>query len=459
MKGLILYRAEDDQATPSSTFLPLPPGWQQERLADICSIKTSSVDKKSVEGEYPVRLCNYVDVYHNDRITSDLEFMESTASEEQIRMFSLKHGDVVITKDSESPDDIGIPAFVAEDIESLVCGYHLSILAPDADRVLGRYLAYALRSKLSSHQFRCAANGVTRFGLTYAGQKSVRIAFPRRLAEQEAISDFLDEKIAQINDLISKKLDLISKLKEKRLAVTAKAVTKGLDPNAEMRDSGVPWIGQIPKAWDCANLRRFAVMKTGHTPSRSEPSYWQDCDIPWFGLADVWQLRDGTRLYLGTTKEQINALGLANSAAELLPAGTVVFSRTASVGFSGVMPIPMATTQDFWNWIPGERLLPEYLLFLFRAMTQEFKRLTMGSTHKTIYQPDAASLRICVPSLPEQKRIVAHIVKSTEKIDGMVAKVESAIARLHEYRSALITAAVTGGLSANRVAARALQAS
>ena len=87
-------------------------------------------------------------------------------------------------------------------------------------------------------------------------------------------------------------------------------------------------------------------MKTGHTPTATEAAYWDDCTIPWFTLADVWQLRDGTRWYLEETSENISELGLANSAAELLPAGTVVFSRTASIGFSGIMPQPMATSQD-----------------------------------------------------------------------------------------------------------------
>jgi type I restriction enzyme S subunit len=115
------------------------------------------------------------------------------------------------------------------------------------------------------------------------------------------------------------------------------------------------------------------------------------------------------------------------------------------------MPVPMTTTQDFWNWVPEERVVSEYLLFLFKAMTQEFERLTMGSTHKTIYQPDAASLRICVPPHAEQHAIVAHIVEAMKLIDEMVVKVELVIARLHEYRSALIAAAVTGKIDARHL--------
>src|SRR5690606_16007680 len=157
------------------------------------------------------------------------------------------------------------------------------------------------------------------------------------------------------------------------------------------------------------NIRRFATMKTGHTPSRTVPEYWDDCTIPWFTLSDVWQLRDGPRLYIETTSEKSSPLGLENSAAEPLPAGTVIFFRTASIGFSGIMPVAMATTQDFWNWICGPKLTPEFLLFLFRAMTQKFAQITNGSTHKTIYQPIAASLEICVPPAEEQGAICASL--------------------------------------------------
>ena len=109
----------------------------------------------------------------------------------------------------------------------------------------------------------------------------------------------------------------------------------------------------VPSHWESGNIRRFAQMKSGHTPSRSVSAYWENTDIPWFTLADVWQLRDGKQIYLGDTVNKINELGLANSAAELLPACTVVLSRTASVGYSGIMPRPMATSQDFWNWLCG----------------------------------------------------------------------------------------------------------
>ena len=192
-------------------------------------------------------------------------------------------------------------------------------------------------------------------------------------------------------------------------------------------------------------------MKSGHTPSRSVPAYWENADIPWFTLADVWQLRDGKQVYLGETKNKINELGLANSAAELLPAGTVVLSRTASVGFSGIMPIPMATSQDFWNWICGPQLLPEYLNYQFKSMRAVFKSLNMGSTHQTIYQKDAASLEVVVPPLEEQRAITSYLDRETARIDTLIEEQQRLIEMLRERRDSVWAARLDEAHSLGRV--------
>jgi type I restriction enzyme S subunit len=106
----------------------------------------------------------------------------------------------------------------------------------------------------------------------------------------------------------------------------------------------------------------------------------------------------------------------------------------------------MATSQDFWNWVCSERLEPEFLVYVFRAMRGYFASLMMGSTHQTIYQPVAAALRIPLPPLDEQRRIVAYLDEQTAKIDALIAKAERFIELAKERRAALITAAVTGQL-------------
>ena len=260
-----------------------------ERLRNVCDIRTSNVDKKSDDDHASVRLCNYVDVYHNDRIVSTLPFMISTASEGEIARFSLKAGDVVITKDSETADDIGVPALVAEEIENLVCGYHLTILRPDLDWLCGSYLFYALVGRKAAYQFNLAANGVTRFGLTYRGIKNICIDIPT-LSEQRKIAAFLDWKTGQIDALIGKKRLLLSALSQKRMAVITQAVTRGLDPKAPLKDSGIPWLGKVPKHWEVIPLGFLTTISGGMTPNMNSSEFWNG-DVPWVTPKDMKQER------------------------------------------------------------------------------------------------------------------------------------------------------------------------
>ena len=262
--------------------------------------------------------------------------------------------------------------------------------------------------------------------------------------EQHAIARFLDDQTAKIDALVAKQRELIAQLREKRTALISHAVTKGLDADVAMKDSGVEWLGEVPTHWEIRRTKYAAKLRSGHTPSRQKPEYWKGCTIPWFGLADIWQIRDGQVEYVQETAEKISEIGLANSAARLLPEGTVILSRTASVGFSAILGVDMATTQDFVNWICGPSLRPDYLLYAFRAMGPEFQRLTMGSTHQTIYMHDVASFSTPVPPITEQDLIVSFVRRETAKIDALIAKSDDAIELLHEYRTALISAAVTG---------------
>lgn len=213
------------------------------------------------------------------------------------------------------------------------------------------------------------------------------------------------------------------------------------------RDSGMKWLGQLPSHWKSGPIRYFARLESGHTPSRQRPEYWENCTIPWFTLADVSQLRSGRTTYVYDTKEAVSEIGLANSSARLLPKGTVMLSRTASVGFSAIMGRDMATTQDFANWVCSADLLPEFLLASLHAMVGEFRRLMMGSTHQTIYMPDIAKLAIGLPPIQEQTAIAAFLDRETGKIDALVEEQTRLIELLKEKRQAVISHAVTKGLT------------
>jgi type I restriction enzyme S subunit len=318
----------------------------------------------------------------------------------------------------------------------------LKALIPGAD-VLPKYLSYVIDGKQLPLLVEWRKEGATVESLELDLIENSRFPLPPK-SEQHVIAEFLDRETGKIDALVAKKERLIDLLQEKRTALIAHAVTKGLDPAVPMKDSGIEWLGEIPTHWTIERTKFVARLESGHTPSRQHPEYWENCTIPWFGLVDVWQIRDGYREYVYETNEKISELGLTHSSARLLPKGTVILSRTASVGFSAILGVDMATTQDFVNWVCGSRILPEYLLYVFRAMGPEFQRLTMGSTHQTIYMPDASRFCTPVPPVEDQVRIVANIRTELTKIDCLISKIYEGIARLKEFRTALISAAVTG---------------
>lgn len=206
----------------------IPAHWETYRLKHISNVAFSNVDKHTKEEEIPVQLCNYVDVYYNDFITDELEFMRATASSGEIQRFGLQQGDVIVTKDSESWDDIAVPAYVPNALENIVCGYHLALIRPNKARVDGRYLFRAFSTFGIDDQFKMNATGVTRFGLgKYDLENSLFLVPP--LAEQQAIADFLDQETATFDTLIEKIEQAIDRLHEYRTALISAAVTGKID--------------------------------------------------------------------------------------------------------------------------------------------------------------------------------------------------------------------------------------
>ena len=240
--------------TPYSSYKPsgvewlgdVPAHWEVQRLRNAIDMRVSNVDKHVKENENPVRLCNYVDVYNNDYINEQMSFMQATATAEEIERFRLEKDDVLITKDSETWDDIGVPALVTEPASDLISGYHLALLRPRVDELAGGYLLRALQSKGLAYQFHIEAKGVTRYGLSHAGIKSVWLPLPP-LSEQTAIVRFLDHADRRIQRYIRAKQKLIGLLEEQKQALIHRAVTRGLDPNVRLKPSGVEWLGDVPE--------------------------------------------------------------------------------------------------------------------------------------------------------------------------------------------------------------------
>jgi len=271
------------------------------------------------------------------------------------------------------------------------------------------------------------------------------LPFPSRPSqEQRAIADFLDAKTARIDALIANKTKLVVLLEE-RVRVMSAELACGRPYNATLSYSGHDWLGAIPGHWSVEPLKNVARLESGHTPSRTRPELWTHCTIPWVTLNDLSYL--ATHEFVHRTTNLISEAGLASSSARLLPAGTVIMSRDATVGRCGILAHPMATSQHFVNWVCFERMSPRYLwLVLTSSMQQHFESLTAGATLKTIGMPDVKALVVPVPPLEEQQRIVEHAEQIRARMNTGVALLRRQIGVITERRQALITAAVTGEL-------------
>ena len=245
--------------------------WRRVVLGDVIDLQLSSVDKKSKASEQAVQLCNYMDVYTNNFIYADMDFMTATATEREIARCSLAAGDVVITKDSEKHDDIGVPALVREDVPDLICGYHLAILRPRLSEIGGAYLFYALSTDEAQRQFHSYANGITRFGLRKADIGLVEIPLPP-LPEQRAIGHVLgtlDDKI-ELNRRMNETLEAMARALFKSWFVAFEPVRAKMEGRWRRGESipGLPadlydlfpdrWVdselGEIPKGWEVKAL-------------------------------------------------------------------------------------------------------------------------------------------------------------------------------------------------------------
>jgi type I restriction enzyme S subunit len=172
------------------------------KLKDIAEVISSNLDKKSKKDQANVLLCNYMDVYDNTNIDSSINFMKATASEREMEKYRLHKDDVIITKDSETPDDIANAAVVKDLNNPIFCGYHLAILRPQKEKVLGDFLAKQIMTFSYRKQFFQMANGATRYGLRISDIENAKFEIPSS-EEQKKISSFInniDQEIRILND-------------------------------------------------------------------------------------------------------------------------------------------------------------------------------------------------------------------------------------------------------------------
>jgi type I restriction enzyme, S subunit len=431
----------------------VPGHWDVKRLKQACHVFPSNVDKKSHDGETSVNLCNYTDVYYNETITADMEFMAATASDDQIAKFTLRAGDTIITKDSETADDIAIGAYVPADLPGVVCGYHLSMIRPLADTV-GAFVKRLFDSTYVRSCVAVRANGLTRVGLGQYEIDNLQLPFPPP-AEQQTIAAFLDRETGKIDALIAEQRHLVELLAEKRQAVISHAVTKGLNPSARMKDSGIAWLGVVPKHWEvCAVRRVIERIEQGWSPEcESRPAEPNEWGVLKSGCVNRGIFVEDENKALPVKLEPISEYEVQN--------GDVLMSRASgspdligSVAFVEKVRPRLMLSDKIFRIKLNDRFAPRFFVSLFHSslLRAQIVQSISGAEGLANNLPQSSMKRFFVtfPPIEEQQTIATFLDTETAKFDTLTAEANRAIALLQERRSALISAAVTGKIDVRR---------
>ena len=259
--------------------------------------------------------------------------------------------------------------------------------------------------------------------------------------EQSVIAAFLDRETAKIDGLVARKERLIELLQEKRTALITRAVTRGLDPNVPMKDSGVRWLGKIPKRWKLKRVKQAAEILRGkftHRP-RNDPSLY-DGRYPFIQTGDVARSQKVIVRYRQTLNEQ--GLGVS----KLFPSGTLVMTIAANIGDVAVLDFTACFPDSIVGFVPRDGVHRDFLYYVFLGMKPELLREAPVNTQGNLNVERIGShgTQIPLPGVMEQSAIAAFLDRETAKIDSLIAKIRQAIDHLKEFRTALISAAVTG---------------
>jgi type I restriction enzyme S subunit len=269
--------------------------------------------------------------------------------------------------------------------------------------------------------------------------------------EQQTIAAFLDRETAKIDALIAEQQRLIELLKEKRQAVISHAVTKGLTPDAPMKDSGIEWLGEVPEHWEVKQLRHFAEVLRGkftHRP-RNDPAFY-DGEYPFIQTGDI---TGSSRLITGY-KQTLNERGI--SVSKEFPRGTLVMAIAANIGDVAILDFPAYFPDSIVGLVPNDKSDLMFLFYLMMALKQPMLMSATVSTQMNLNVDQICSLIAPCPPLEEQSEIFFFLDNETIKLDTLTAEAKRGIELLQERRTALISAAVTGKIDVRGLVSTAL---
>ena len=420
----------------------LPPGWENPPVYARYSVQLGKMlDERRISGTHLAPYLRNMDVQWEGVNTTDLPEMDF--SEEERERYALQKGDLLVCEG-------GVVGRTAEWNDELKeCFFQKAVhrLRPITEKDEPRFFRYFMRMAADRGDFTLSTASTIQH-LTAEKLRVVRYPAPPR-DQQCAIAGYLDRETARLDALIAEKERLLKLLAEKRHTLITRAVTRGLDPDTPMRDSGIPWLGKIPAHWSLAPLRFLVSFVGGATPDTGKEKYWSG-DVPWVSPKDM---KHGE---IEGSEDHVTELAVFDTSLRMVPPGSVlVVVRGMILAHSfpaAITKAPVTVNQDMKALLCREILDPWFLRDYFRGVEHYLVTLADSSAHGTrkLETERLGQVPILVPPRAEQKQIAWYLSDSTSKIDKTRMATERTIALLKERRAALIAAAVTGQIDVGR---------
>jgi len=372
---------------------------------------------------------------HNKEIdTQNIKYIPREEHEELIKRCHPQKGDLLLSKNGT----IGLMKIIDWDWEFSI--FVSLCLIKFETELINSFFFYFFESNIVDRQLFESSQKTSVTNLHLEKIKELRLTLPP-VEEQTQIANYLDQKTTQIDDLISKKEKLIQLLEEERIAIINQAVTKGLNPEAPMKDSGIEWLGDIPEHWEVWKISHaFKKLGSGTTPESGNPKYHSDGTINWLNTGD---LNNGV---LESCSKKITVDALEDySSLKVYPAGSLVIAMYgATIGKTAIVNFETTTNQACCVFTDSDIIDIKFLQYWFTAKKEHIINLSVGGGQPNISQQILRNVRLGAPSFDEQLEIVEYLKDKESKFINLKNKLMNEIELLKEYKTALISEVVTG---------------
>lgn len=421
--------------------IEIPFSWKDIKLKTISTRITKGTTPSTIGGQIhhagEIRFLRGENIGLNGDMIQYPEYFIDEETDKILQRSRIRSGDLLFViagtlgKVVIVPDD-ALPA----NTNQAVC---LISLHNDINR---KYIFYYLQSQYINSVIDLNKVQTAQPNLSIENVGNIRIKYPPR-ETQKQIADFLDKETARIDTLISKKQKQIELLQEKRQAIITQSVTRGLNPDVKMKDSGVEWIGEIPDHWDTLKMRFLFLFTGGGTPSTENSEYWGG-EIPWVSSKDM------KTDFITDTQDHITELGVQESSTNLIPKGTLlIVMRSGILQHSipcSITEVEVSVNQDIKAFIPKKKIVPDFYSLFIKGYQKQllFQWRKQGATVESLDLELIKNFKIVIPPYDEQNKIVQETRSLVDKNESVIDKIQKSIDLLKEYRFSLITHAVSG---------------